>query len=76
MWDIVTGRNGFEFPFSGDHSKVMEHLRSNRIEYVLIDKKKTPVKMFLAPVLLAYPSEFELVMEAKRASLYKVLNPP
>lgn len=72
MWDFITERRGFEFPFSPDSSKLMNKLGLNHIDYVLVDKNKNNVKKYLIPVLQAYPSKFELVIEAERASLYRV----
>jgi len=72
MWDVVTERRGFDFPFSRDPRKLMNTLVGENIDYVLVDKNKEMVGAFLMPVLQAFPSKFELVIEAERASLYRI----
>lgn len=71
IWDVVTERKGYSFPFSRDQSKLLDLLKTKKIRYVLVDKKKEKVREFLLPVIHAYPNRFKLIKDEKEASLYE-----
>ena len=75
MWDIVTERKGYIFPFSYDRAKLLSMVEKRGVRYILTDKNKEAVKKFLIPVLKAYPERFELIREREKASLYSVKQP-
>lgn len=74
IWNIVTERTGYHFPFSRDQGRLMELISQRGIDYILVDKKKVEVNHFLIPVIEAFPGKFALIGDEKNASLYRVVE--
>lgn len=72
MMNIITQRNGYNFPLSSNPKELLDLLRNKKIRYVLADKKKPEVQKYLLPVIVAHPDKFNLVKDERDASVYLV----
>jgi 4-amino-4-deoxy-L-arabinose transferase-like glycosyltransferase len=73
VMDFITERKGYFFPFSYDQGRLLDRIKTNDIDYILVDKNKLEVNNFLIPVIEAHPDMFDLIQDEERASLYKVV---
>jgi hypothetical protein len=69
--DVITHRKGYAFPLSRNPSKLIDLINKVSAEYVLVDKDDAGDNEFLVPVIKAFPSNFKIIKDEKKAMLYE-----
>lgn len=69
---FLSGKKFLRFPYTGDAGRMRGYIEQNKVDYIVIDKKSPQVKRFLAPVLTGDKEDFELMIDKRGASLYRV----
>ena len=71
---LLSGRKAIQVPFRRSEEEVLQYIRSQKVDYVILDSFSERVQLRLGGVVKRYPDQFRLVYTNEVSRMYKVIS--